>query len=403
MIIARRELAVLAGFAVCVGGLMAAVRLSDGFSGSIEQPEIGYTTLPVTDPIAELNRKIEAGEVKLEKEKAGGYLRSVLDALKVPVESQLVVFSRTSLQQRIIYPTNPRTIFFDDSVAVGWVRGEPFVEVAAQDARQGIHFYTLAQSDGAQQTFYRHDNRMCLTCHESMAALGIPGMLIRSSPIGKDGFPMRERGNYVTDDRSAFEERWGGWFVTGDAGSIRHLGNRVDADAEGPAAYESLKERFDTSGYLSPYSDIVALMVFDHQMRMMNLMTRVGWEFRVAQAGGLDDAVREFVDYLLFVDEKPLPSPVRGTSGFAERFSAEGPRDSKGRSLRDFDLSHRLMKYRCSYMIYSAAFDGMPEAAKEAVYKRMWAVLAGFPAGDREAVAGILRETKKGLPAYWGH
>jgi len=139
--------------------------------------------------------------------------------------------------------------------------------------------------------------------------------------------------------------------------------------------------------------------VFNHQMRMMNLITRLGWEFRLRKAGELDDAVREFVDYLLFVDEAPLPAKVRGTSGFAEKFAAQGPRDSLGRSLRELDLTHRLMKYPCSYMIYSVAFDGMPEAAKAAVYRRMWQVLSGDK--NRRAVIEILRETKSGLPDYW--
>lgn len=385
----------------------AGVRLSDGFSGEPDQPEIGYFTKPVTDSVAMLNGKLASGEVRLERAQVGGYLRAVLDALKVPVESQLVVFSRSSLQQRIIYPTNPRTIFFNDSVAVGWVRGEPFVEVAAQDARQGIHFYTLNQTPDAHPKFLRRDSTPCLQCHESMAAAGIPGMLVRSSPVGDDGFPMRERGNYVTDHRSPFEERWGGWFVTGEV-SMSHLGNRITADAQAPAAFETLASQFDTGGYLSPYSDVAALMVFDHQMRMMNLITRLGWEFRVGKAADLDDAVREFVDYLLFVDEAPLPGKVRGTSGFAEKFSSNGPRDSAGRSLRELDLTRRLMKYPCSYMIYSEAFDGMPLAAKDAVYRRMWRVLSGkepygrLSAEDRKAVIGILRETKHGLPDYWG-
>jgi hypothetical protein len=387
----------------------AGVKLSDGFSGEPDQPEIGYSTLPVTDAVGLLNRKLESGEVRLERSHAGGYLRAVLDALKVPVESQLVVFSRTSLQQRIIYPTNPRTIFFNDSVAVGWVHGEPFVEVAAQDARQGIHFYTLNQTPDEHPKFSRHDGRPCLECHESMAAAGIPGMLVRSSPVGEDGFPMRERGNYVTDHRSPFVERWGGWFGTGEV-SMSHLGNRIAPDAEAPAAFGTLASQFDTGAYLSPYSDVAALMVFNHQMRMMNLITRLGWEFRVAKAGDLDEAVREFVDYLLFVDEAPLPGKVRGTSGFAEKFSAQGPRDSAGRSLRDLDLTHRLMKYPCSYMIYSEAFDGMPEAAKNAVYRRMWQVLSGkegdarysrLTSADRVAVIEIIRETKNGLPEDW--
>jgi hypothetical protein len=387
----------------------AGVRLSDGFSGEPDQPEIGYSTGPVTDAVARLNGKLESGEARLERAHTGGYLRAVLDALKIPTESQLVVFSRTSLQQRIIYPTNPRTIFFNDSVAIGWTRGEPFVEVAAQDARQGIHFYTLNQTADAHPKFIRRDKTPCLECHESMAAAGIPGMLVRSSPVGEDGFPMRERGNFVTDHSSPLEERWGGWFVTGEV-SMSHLGNRITPHAEAPVAFETLASQFDTGGYLSPYSDVAALMVFDHQMRMMNLITRLGWEFRVAKAGELDDAVREFVDYLLFVNEAPLSGKVQGTSGFAEKFSAQGPRDAAGRSLRELDLTRRLMKYPCSYMIYSEAFDGMPDAAKEAIYRRMWRVLSGeerearygrLSAGDRAAVIGILRETKGGLPDYW--
>lgn len=369
----------------------AAVRFSDAFSGALDQPEIGYATLPVTDRVEQLNRKLESGEVSLDRQLGVGYLPAVLEALKVPVESQMVVFARDSLQQRIIYINNPRTIFFNDSVAVGWVHGEPFVEVAAQDSRQGIHFYTLNQSD-VHPTFARHDDQVCLTCHESYAALDIPGMLVRSSPVAADGMPNRDLGNYVSDHRSAFEERWGGWFVTGDTGSIEHLGNQAGGAALKP---------FDGDGYLASSSDIVALMVFDHQMRMMNMITRLGWEFRIRQPEELDGAVREFVDYLLFKDEAKLPSPVRGASGFAEKFEAEGPRDKLGRSLRELDLKRRLMRYPCSYMIYSDAFDGMPDAAKSAVYRRMWTVLSADPRPEAKAVIEILRATKKGLPEYW--
>lgn len=241
----RWWISIAVGVAVAVAG----VRLSDGFSGEPDQPEIGYSKRPVTDAVSQLNRKLESGEARFDVARTGGYLRAVLDALKVPVSSQLVVFSRTSLQQRIIYPTNPRTIFFNDSVAVGWTHGEPFVEVAAQDARQGIHFYTLNQPPDAHPKFYRRDNQLCLTCHESLAASGIPGMLVRSSPIGEDGFPMRERGNYVTDHGSVFEERWGGWFVTGET-SMRHLGNRITADTDGPSAFKTLDGQFDTAAYL---------------------------------------------------------------------------------------------------------------------------------------------------------
>jgi hypothetical protein len=105
-----------------------------------------------------------------------------------------------------------------------------------------------------------------------------------------------------------------------------------------------------------------------------------------------------------------LPSKVEGTSGFAEKFSSEGPKDSQGRSLRQFDLQRRLMKYPCSYMIYSSAFDALPDDLKDATYARMWRILSGEERGkryaglaleDRRAIVEILRETKRRLPDYF--
>jgi hypothetical protein len=187
---------------------------------------------------------------------------------------------------------------------------------------------------------------------------------------------------------------------------------------------DSLQGHFDTAAYLSPYSDVVALMVFEHQMHMVNLFTRVGWDVRLssyrdqmnsdnrhrATARLLRDVSRELVDYMLFVDEAPLPSRIQGTSGFAEKFSSESPTDSKGRSLRQFDLQHRLMRYPCSYMIYSDAFDALPDEVKSAVYERMWKILSGrerekryskLTFADRKAIVEILRDTKKRLPDYF--
>ena len=177
--------------------------------------------------------------------------------------------------------------------------------------------------------------------------------------------------------------------------------------------------QLDTTAYLSPYSDVAALMVFNHQTRMTNLLIRVGWEFRVAgygrsgvleTTGPLREMVNELVDYLLFVDEAVLPARVRGTSGFAEKFSAAGPRDRNGRSLRQLDLGRRLLQYPCSYMIYAEAFDGLPPEARAAIYARMWQVLSGgepspryarLSRSDRQAIVEILRDTKKGLPDYF--
>jgi hypothetical protein len=260
-------------------------------------------------------------------------------------------------------------------------------------------------------------------------------MLMRSVFPASSGVPIRPLGEYITDHRSPAQQRWGGWYVTGHSGSIRHMGNSTVTNSENPDPMrnsqnlnlESLKDEFDTNAYLSPYSDIAALMVFEHQMRMMNLLTRVAWEARQSQeqqnrplipnnstirsAGQLQDAVNELVDYLLFVDEAPLKSKIQGTSGFTEKFAAQGPRDSRGRSLRQLDLEHRLMSYPCSYMIYSAVFDSLPAAVKSAIYRRVWQILSGaekstkyahLALSDRRAVVEILRETKPDLPDFFG-
>jgi hypothetical protein len=376
-------------------------------------PAIGYGTRAAHDPVAQLISDIERDKIHLKFDGEQGYLRSLLDALHIPVESQMAVFSKTSVQFPAIGPTNPRVLYFNDSVVVGWVRGG-FIEVAAQDSESGAHFYTLFQQPVDKATLLKRDS--CLSCHLSRSSLDVPGLLVRSVYPTPNGQSINTLGSYVLDHQTPFENRWGGWYVTGRTGTMRHLGNAVVSDQTKPESMvtdatlnlPTLKGKFETEAFLSPYSDIVALMVFDHQMRMMNLITRVGWDYRVAASLEQDigkpneiierqlrDDVVEFVDYLLFINEAPLTAKIQGGSGFAETFAAQGPSDSKGRSLRQFDLEHRLMRYPCSYMIYSPAFEGMPERAKKAIYARMREVLDQFAPADRTAILEILHETKR--------
>jgi hypothetical protein len=332
----------------------------------------------------------------------------------------MALFSKTSLQSRLITPRNPRTIFFNDSVAVAWMRGG-FIEIAAHDTLQGAVFYLLPQMPFAVAPVRENS---CLTCHYSATTLGVPGFIARSIPTGTDGAIMPWLGNYVVDHRRPLAERWGGWYVTGRSGAAPHLGNAPVADrsarevsvSDANLNLPTLSERFDTSAYLTPHSDVVALLVFDHQMHMMNLLTRIGWEARVmahekraAAAPAWREAIEETVDYLLFVDEAPV-GRVDGSSGFAATFASTGPRDRKGRSLRDLDLRTRLLKYPCSYMIYSDAFAALPAEARGAIYGRMWEILSGrdraakyarLTAADRQAIVEILRDTKTDLPSYY--
>jgi hypothetical protein len=411
---------------VAVSGAALIGQRLDVFVASRDHPAIDYSSGPVRDPVSALNRRIEDGAGQLSFEATSGYLRSVLKALEIPIESQVLVFSQTSAQSSQISLRNPRAIFFNDSVMIGWVRGTDHLEVAAGDPRQGVIFYTLGQSTAGKPAFKRDDT--CLQCHLTWDTLGVPGVQVLSTfPMSDD--PNAYASGFVADHRSPLDQRWGGWYVTGKSVPIRHMGNVPVIQpaamlAKGPALppkLESLAGQFDTKAFLSPYSDIVALMVLEHQTHMTNLLTRIGWEMRLASyeaqkthASEVTDrvrsATRDLVDYLLFVDEAPLTSRLQGSSGFAEKFSAEGPRDSLGRSLRQLDLERRLMRYPCSYMIYSGAFDALPDLAKDLVYRRMWQILSGeekeapytrLSLVDRQAIVQILRETKKGLPEYF--
>jgi hypothetical protein len=398
-----------------------AAQRRDAFVVSRDHPAIRYSTADTSNPADSLNRRLRSGEATLRFDPANGYLRSVLDALGVPVESQALVFSQTSFQASHINFLNPRAVYFNDTVAVGWVRGGEVLEVAVQDATQGTVFYALDQKQTGSPELKRNND--CLACHLTWDTLGVPGLMVESV------HPLPDEISYVngynTVHASPLEQRWGGWFVTGDHGGVRHMGNiPVMPKDKGKSTLTnptrpltSVEGLFDLAGYPTPYSDVVSQLVLAHQVRMTNMITRAGWEARVAAAEPSADAnlrVREaasdLVDYLLFIDESPFVGPMQGSSGFTEWFARQGPRDAQGRSLREFDLRKRLFKYPCSYMIYTDAFEALPAAAKDAVYSRMWEVLSGretrkpyasrLSAADRQAIIQILRATKKDLPSY---
>ena len=365
----------------------------------LSHPAIGYGP-STTDPVAVMLRdpKIRA---QLDSTDRAQLLKTLLDALSIPQESQMLVFLSGSLQGQRINKGNPRALYFNDSVSVGWVRGG-FIEIAAQDPTQGTVFYTAGAS--SQSLFVRENDR-CLSCHFGGRTGDVPGMIERNGHM------------------RPLDQRWGGWYVTGQLGGLRHLGNVDQAtflkhpEVRSPDQLLSLDTTFDTSGYLTSHSDVAALLVFEHQMQMMNLLTRVGWETRIARQEGrlpngaaIREAVEQLVDYMLFVGEAPIASPMKGGSGFAEAFSARGPNDTKGRSLRQLDLRTRLFRYPCSYLIYSPQFERLPAEAKAAVYSRLWAILSGKVVGaqyrqlsavDRRAVIEILRDTKPDLPTYF--
>ena len=361
------------------------------FTGSADHPAIEYSTRAPSDAVARLNQKIEEDQARLSFEGPSGYLRSVLDALGVSVESQTLVFSETSLQREHITKSHPRALYFNDSVAVGWVPGTDSIEFAALDPEQGVIFYQLSQTPQEKPQFV--PGTRCMQCHLTSFTGGVPGLFAMSMlPLSDD--PNEYAQGWGVDHRTPVEDRWGGWYVTAKQAPNQHLGNvpvhhveRSYGRAAAAPKLASVTGGFDTAPYPSAHSDVVALLVLNHQVAMTNLVTRLGWEARIAAHDAppgptevpdrVRETVNELVDYLLFVDEAALPSRVEGSSAFAREFASKGPRDGRGRSLRDLDLERRLLRYPCSYMIYTEAFDALPETAQAAVYERMWEILSG--------------------------
>ena len=393
---------------VVAGAMMALAQAAAGqvYEANLELDHraIRYWDVPLADPVTKLAALVARGDIELTFRPEGqGYLPALLRALGVGAESQVLVFSKTSLGRARISPRTPRAIYFNDDVAIAFVPGANVIELAAIDPLRGAVFYTMSAAKRELPRFER--SKLCLACHHDAATLGVAGVYVGSvyvSPMGRPDY----RGSIVTDHRTPFEDRWGGWFVSG-RGAEPHRGNTVSSSPVGGAP-AGVRLPLDMSGYLAPSSDLVALMTLEHQTHMTNLLIRLGWEARMAvgdAVGGdvdididnLSARIEEVASYMLFEDEVPLTEPVQGASVFATKFSQKGPRDRNGRSLRELDLKTRLFRFPLSYMIYSDLFDALPEGVRDRLYARLFAKLAA--SDGHAASAEILRATKSNLPA----
>lgn len=372
------------------------------------QQPINYSQASPTDPVAKLQKQLESGEIKLQRDGESGVLKDLLRALKVPVSSQLLVFSKSSANARFIKPQTPRAIYFNDLVYVGWVPGSPAIELSAVDSTLGGTFYSLQQSEVAAPVIRRDES--CLLCHLTRSTLRVPGHLVRSFTTDALG-ELRTGWSRITHD-SPYEKRWAGWYVTGGTSELNHLGNLFGtqppaSDALPKTATVELSPTCQKTRYLFPQSDILPHLVLDHQAHGHNLITRLSYEVCLQKP---ITALEPLVSYLLFLDEPPLPGPITTNAEYRTWFEQQGPRDPQGRSLRQFDLQTRLFKYRLSYLIYSDAFEGLHESTRREIYERIKGCLiatneqhprGSIPLEERQAIMAILRATKTGLPEGW--
>jgi hypothetical protein len=374
--------------ALSLTGFLAAVVLP---LAAQEQPE---------NVIETLQARLDKGEISLRyDEKGHGYLRGVLKALNIPEESQVLPFSKSSFQADLISPDHPRAVYFGDDVAVAAVDGD-MLEIIANNKAGGAAFYTLTKPRFDAPAFEKRLGR-CVECHALVGHRTI-GWIVADITTSSDGMPHSPdpaQPFRFTDHTAPFEHRWGGWYVTGDTGTMRHRGNVTSRPAEPydlpPTAglnVTDLSGHFDAGQVLQPGSDVVALLVLEHQTGFTNRAFALNVSYAEQDA-------QQLARYMTFQDEVALPSPVTGSSAFAERFAMAGPRDPQGRSLREFDLKTRMFRYPLSYMIYSTAFDALAPRNKALLYGKLHDILQATPEG-RAAIA-IAAATKPDIPEAW--
>ncbi len=406
-----------------------------------EYPVIGYAQKPTHNRVARLQARLDRGKVELQFTAPRGYLDSLLAALEISPTSQTLVYSKTSLQTGAVSAATPRAIYFNADTYVGWVQGRnEDIEIASMDSRLGQVFYSLPNAPGGRPRFERKTLE-CLACHDTyeLSGGGVPRFLLMSTFVDIHGDPLTHEGQIISTQQTPLKYRWGGWYVTGLSGRQVHLGNiqvtsvyqleHLDQVRRGNL--ETLHGLLDTRPYLTDKSDIVALLVLQHQVDVENRITRVDFEVREALARAkpsprgrpvhlsfatrqrLDRYMTKLAKSMLMVGATPFTSPIRGNSGFARWFQAQPvPHDPHGRSLRELDLKTRLFKYPLSFLVYSAAFDHLPPYAKRYVYGQFAAVLTGqdyesidpdITPSERKAVLEILKTTKPGFARFLEH
>jgi hypothetical protein len=405
-----------------------------------ENAPIHYSATPPNDAAVALEKAQVQGKVKIDRADDWAVLRDLLKQFNIPEASQVMVFSKTSKQNERISPATPRVVYYGDNAYVGYCLGGS-IEVSVIDPKLGPIFYLADPQVEEKEPIRFVRDQSCLSCHGGPFSPEVPGVLVRSVTPSQEGHPIMSQGSTVVDTTTPFEERWGGWYVTGKHGKSVHKGN-VTAEENGESVKldpisgqnaTDLGKFFDTSPYPRKTSDIVALMVLEHQTGIQNVLTKANHSAMRAmhmqkslqkELGDpvsdeptgtarriIDHCAEDVVDALLFKDEAALPEGgIEGGGSFQEAFEKNSPHTAEGRSLKDLQLLNRLFKYRCSYMIYSITFTNLMPQLKQTVLANLWSVLQGNDSKqrysylgetERKHIARILVETLPDAPAAW--
>jgi hypothetical protein len=397
-------------------GLVAS--LAHGVDYGIDRPPHDYWTRPLGDGFSRVKGDLESGKTELDRSSELAFVRSLLRVLDVPESSQMLVFSATSLQQAQISPGNPRALYFNEELYIGWVPGGK-IEIVSVDPQAGAIFHMFRIPRGGEMI--RPDrSTKCINCHMNEDTRWVPGLVSKSVVPGPNGgslmaFRKEQNGHGVP-----LKERFGGWYLTGKHKITEHWGNVAGRFNAGELTKVPLDAgtRFDAGRYPVATSDVLPQLLHEHQVGFDNRFIEAVYKTRAlavaksASAGAeLDKMARELTRYVLFADEVPLPNGgIEGDPAFVQAFARNRRAVPPGASLKDFELKTRMFKFRCSYMIYSPLFAGLPVELKMRIYKRMREALdvkvpdreyAYLPAAEKQAIRAILKATLKDLPQGW--
>ena len=387
----------------------------------IDGPPHYYHTRTPGDRFTRAMQAIE-NDPRLDRSGEKAFLVSFLKILGVPATSQTLVFSTTSLQLRLISPSNPRAIYFSEDVYVGYIPGGR-IEVVALDPELGAIFYIFDIPRDQSPIRYERPER-CMNCHVTDITGYVPGLVIKSVAPGPGGGSLDSFRQLQTGHGIAFANRFGGWYVTGRHGITNHWGNVIGHYVNGDITREPNPPgvNFQWAKYPVATSDILPHLLHEHQVGFVNRVVEAGYRARTAlfisggkltqaQAAELDEQAKIITRYLLFTDEVPLPpGGIEPVAAYKTDFLSNRRATKEGLSLKDLDLKTRLFKHRCSYMIYTAIFQELPAALKTRVYQQLQTALAEktantdfayLPASERQAIRLILKATLTDLPKDW--
>jgi len=394
--------------------LFAADSKDDVDYTDLDAPEHGYWTRTLNDPFTAFLKDLESGKVKLDHSSELAYVKSLLHELNISEHTQMLVFSTTSLQLGFISPRNPRAVYFNESVYIGYIPGGR-IEVISLDPELGGIFYIFDVPKSEQLPDIERSEK-CMNCHAKPSVGNVPGVVIKSVLPGQrggsiDSFRRGEVGHQIP-----FTERFGGWHVTGKHGIKKHWGNQIGTLFKGDISTEEnlVGQKFDIERYPVKGSDILAHLLAEHQAGFVDRMIESSYRARSYWKAGnnrllpkhrdeLKQQAAELVRYILFTDEAKLPrGGVEGDPSLKDDFLSAAVTDKKNRSLREFDLKTHLFKNRCSYMIYSPVFRGMPDWFRTEVYRQLKDALrpgtssrdfSYLPNSEKIAIAQILIAT----------